>query len=102
MEVDWLDRFKSDFSNITIDLLSSRLNDSSPISNSLKLKIADTLFRHDFIHEEALHTKCKVLSETGKMGLAKSFYDNFCKEYRNLLGTGYKYSLMQVIQGENL
>jgi DNA-binding SARP family transcriptional activator len=100
-EVDWIDRFKSDFSNLTIDTLSSLLTTDSGISNDLKLKISETLFQHDFINEDALHVKCKILSESGKVGLAKNFYDNYCKEYHNLLGTSYKYSLSEVLRGKN-
>jgi len=101
-EIDWIDRFKSDFSNLTIDTLNSLLVSRKDLSNSLKFRIAETLFQHDFINEDALHIKCMVLSESGKMGLAKSFYDSYCKDYYNLLGTKYKFSLSQVIDGENL
>lgn len=98
-EIDWIDRFKSDFSNLTIDTLSALLTTEEGLDSNLKYRMADTLFQHDFINEVALHTKCKTLSESGKMGLAKAFYDNYCKEYYNLLGTKYKYSLSEVING---
>lgn len=98
-EIDWIDRFKSDFSNLTIDTLSALLSTEEGLDSNLKYRMADTLFQHDFINEVALHTKCKTLSESGKMGLAKAFYDNYCKEYYNLLGTKYKYSLSEVING---
>lgn len=100
-EIDWIDKFKSDFSNLTIDTLSSLLTSQENLSTNLKLRVVETLFQHDFINEDALHVKCKTLSESGKMGLAKSFYDNYCKEYYNLLGTKYKYSLAEVIKGDN-
>lgn len=99
-EIDWIDRFKSDFSNLTIDTLSSLLTSQSSLSNNLKLRIAETLFQHDFVNEDALYIKCKILSESGKMGLAKSFYDSYCREYYNLLGTEYKYSLADVVNGK--
>ncbi|NDV60347.1 hypothetical protein [Bacteroides sp. 519] len=100
-EIDWIDRFKSDFSNLTIDTLSDLLISQENLSANLKFRIAETLFQHDFINEDALHIKCKILSESGKMGLAKTFYDNYCREYYNLLGTKYKYSLAEVINGNN-
>lgn len=102
MEIEWIDRFKSDFSNLTIDTLSELLTSEDNLSADLKFRIAETLFQHDFINEEALHIKCKILSESGKMGLAKTFYDNYCREYFNLLGTKYKYSLTEVIEGKHL
>jgi hypothetical protein len=101
-EIDWIDKFKSDFSNLTIDTLSSLLISRDNLSNNLKLRIAETLFQHDFINENALHIKCKILSESGKMGLAKAFYDSYCREYFNLLGTEYKYSLTNVVNGKNI
>lgn len=97
-ETDWTDNFKSDFSNLTIDVLTDILqNDKYQLDDDMKLKIADTIFLHDFINEEALYLKCSILFNSGKKGIAKSIYDNFCKEYLNLLGEPYKYSLTDVI-----
>ena len=98
-EIDWIDKFKSNFSDLTIDTLSLLLTEKNNISNTMKLRIADTLFQHDYINEEALHTKCIILSESGKMGLAKTCYDNYCREYSNLLGEEYKYSLSEILKG---
>lgn len=98
-EIDWIDKFKSNFSDLTIDTLSLLLTEDRNIRNTLKLKIADTLFQHDYINEEALHTKCILLVEAGKMGLAKACYDNYCREYSNLLGEEYKYSLSDILKG---
>ncbi|WP_321335446.1 hypothetical protein [uncultured Bacteroides sp.] len=95
-EIDWIDKFKSDFSNMTIDTLCSLLRKENT-SNDFKLKIADTIFQHDYINEEALCIKCSILCESGKKGLAKNLYDNFCKEYLNSLGTEYRHSLSDVI-----
>jgi DNA-binding transcriptional activator of the SARP family len=102
-EADWVDGFKSDFSNMTIDVLTelSRSN-YHRLTDDLKLKIADTLFLHDFINEEALYLKCSIYFSSGKKGIAKTVYDNFSKEYFNLLGTKYKYSLTDVINRKNV
>lgn len=100
VENDWIDAFKNDFSNDTIDLLS-RLLKQEDLSDILKLQIADTLFQHDYINEEALCMKCRILCQQGKKGLAKTVYDTFCKEYMASLGTPYKYSLMEIIDEQN-
>ena len=100
MEIDWIDAFKNDFSNSTIDLLC-RLLKREDLSETLKLKIADTLFQHDYINEEALCVKCRILCQQGKKGLAKTVYDTFCKEYAASLGTEYKFSLMEIIDEQN-
>ncbi len=102
LETDWVDGFKSDFSSQTIDILTNLLNDTgSDLDDSLKSRVADTLFLHDYINEDALYTKLTILYKSGKKGLAKNIYDNFRKEYRNLLDTDYEYSLSDVIHGKN-
>ncbi len=95
-EIDWIDPFKNDFSNTTIDLLS-RLLKQEELSDAFRLKIADTLFQHDYINEEALQIKCSILCRQGKKGLAKTVYDSFCKEYTASLGTEYPVALMDLI-----
>ncbi len=102
-EADWVDGFKSDFSNMTIDILTELSQSNyNKLTDDLKLKIADTLFLHDFINEEALYLKCSIFFNSGKKGIAKTIYDNFSKEYFNLLGTKYKYSLTDVVERKNL
>lgn len=97
-EAEWVDSFKSDFSSQTIDMLSGLINDKECNFNAdFQLRIADTIFLHDYINEEALYIKCSILCNSGKRGLAKNIYDNFCKEYRNLLDVDYKLSLSDVI-----
>lgn len=99
MEIDWIDTFKNEFSNNTIDLLY-RLLKRDDLSETLRLKIADIMFQHDYINEEALCVKCRILCQQGKKGLAKTVYDTFCKEYSSSMGTDYKYSLMEIIEGK--
>jgi DNA-binding SARP family transcriptional activator len=99
MEVDWIDTFKNDFANTAIDFLC-RILKKNDLADSLKLKIADTLFQYDFLSEEALQIKCSVLYQQSKIGLAKTVYDTFCNLYRSSLGTDYQYSFMQVIEPE--
>lgn len=98
-EIDWVDKFKSDFSNQTIDTLTILMKKEN-LDNNLRIKIIDTILQHDYINEEALQAKCIILCQSGKMGLAKNIYDNFCKEYANTLGTPYKRTLTELIEGE--
>lgn len=95
---DWLDKFKSNYSNNAIDILNSLLlRKEYAKDDDLRLQITDTIFLYDSLNEEALGIKCLILYNSGKKGLAKSTYDNFTKEYHSLLGEDYKYSLSQVI-----
>lgn len=97
-QADWLDSFKSDYSDITLDLLHSLLQ-KKEIENKedIQLLIADTIFLHDIFNEEALKVKCSILYRKDKRSIAKSTYDNFCKQYKLLLGTDYKVSFSTIV-----
>lgn len=96
VELDYVDNFKSSFSNDTLDLLSGLIQ-KPELSNSLKLKIADTLFQHDFINEDALRIKCQILHAQGRTGVAQTVYKSFCKEYKSIVGSDYPVSLTDII-----
>lgn len=96
MEQDWVDDFKNEFSTLTIDFLTKQLQ-RKDLTNETLLKICDTVFQHDFLNEDALKVKCRVLYGQGKVGLAKSAYDSFCKEYTSSLGMEYPTSLKQIV-----
>ena len=87
-ELDWIDDFKSAFSLSAIDFLSRQLS-RTDLSDRTLLKAADTILQHDFLNEEALKAKIRILVRQSKSGLAKNIYDNFCKEYRKSLGIDY-------------
>lgn len=99
IETDWVDIFKNEFSDKIIDLLTELLG-KTDISDALKFRIADVLFQHDFLNEEALYAKCRILCNQGKKGLAKTVYNTFCKEYQKQLGIVYPYSIHDIIKDE--
>ena len=96
-QIDWIDKFKSDYTNLAIDFLN-RLLQEEDTDDATKLQLTDVIFLYDSLNEDALNTKCYILYNSGKKGLTKSTYDNFCKEYYSLLGEKYKYSLAQIIE----
>ncbi|GHU74394.1 hypothetical protein FACS189413_19140 [Bacteroidia bacterium] len=99
MQIEWADQFKSDFSNDLIDLLLSLIqNQELKLTDAVLLDIANVLFIHDPLNEDALKLKCKLLVKMGKNGLAKNTYTAFIKEYKNWFGTEYKDSFDQVIK----
>jgi len=101
-EMEWVDSFKSDFSNQIIDILTELSQNIEYVSNdAVKLKIAEILFLHDYLNEEALHLKCSVFINYGKKGIAKNIYETFCKEYLSLLGVKYNWSFSDVINRKN-
>jgi len=95
-ELDWIDSFKSSFSSSAIDFLSRQLS-RSDLSDRILLKAADTILQHDFLNEDALKAKVRILVRQSKPGLAKTIYDNFCKEYRKSLGIDYGVSFKELI-----
>ena len=97
-QADWIDNFKSDYSDITLDLLHSLLQKKEfEDKEDIQLLIADTIFLHDIFNEEALRVKCSILYKKDKRSIAKSTYDNFCKQYKSLLGTDYKISFSTIV-----
>ena len=95
-ELDWIDDFKSAFSLSATDFLSRQLP-RTDLSDRTLLKAADTILQHDFLNEEALWAKIRLLVRHSKPGLAKTIYDNFCKEYRKSLGIEYGVPFKELI-----
>jgi two-component SAPR family response regulator len=96
IQFEWVDDFKTHFSNTVIDTLTTILNnDKNTLCESpdIQLKIADALLKIDSINEEAIGIKCKLLVKMGKKGLAKITFDTFNKEYKILMGEPYSGSI---------
>ena len=99
LQVEWVDGFKSDFSNKLIDLLL-HIVDKSPeyaLDQTMLINIADAIFVHDSLNEDALRIKCRILVQMGKNGLAQRTYHSFTKEYQAIFDADFEYSLDQII-----
>ena len=96
-ELDWIDEYKSAFSNATIDFLCRQLQ-REDLSDKTLLQAANTIFQHDFLNEDALQAKVRILCKESKPGLAKTIYDNFCKDYRKSLGIDYTVPFKDIIE----
>jgi two-component SAPR family response regulator len=99
LQTEWIDTFKSNFSNRLIDLLLETLANAATLklSQSLMIEIADAIFVHDSLNEDALKIKCTLLIGMGKNGLAQKTYTSFVKEYRSLFGADFEYTFEQII-----
>ncbi|SDH47166.1 Kelch repeat-containing protein [Bacteroides ovatus] len=103
LRFDWLDDFKADYSNVSIDWLDNLLAIEEEKRNvPMILRIADTMFLHDPLNEKALSAKCRILYASDKKGLAKKAYDNFAKEYKEMLGEEYKTPFGDLISREGV
>ncbi|GHT70416.1 hypothetical protein FACS1894155_02820 [Bacteroidia bacterium] len=99
MQVEWADAFKSDFSNDLIDLFLQLIQQKEiAFSDSMYIDIANAIFIHDPLNEDALKLKCTALVKMGKNGLARNAYTVFLKEYKVWFGADYKYSFDQIIE----
>ena len=96
IELDWVDSFKSDFSNRTIDFLTKQM-ERDDLPEDVLINAADTVFQHDYLNQEALKYKCRMLCKQGKSGLSKATYDNFCKEYKESIGDAFPISFKDII-----
>ena len=95
--LDWLDDFKEAYSSYSIDLLKNLLEtEGSRNHQDMIIRIADIMFLHDPLNEEALTAKCAVLSAQGKKGIARNVYDRFCKEYKDSMGEDYKIPFAEI------
>lgn len=88
---DWLDNFKDAFSSSSIDLLRNLLEfEMQRGRQEMVIRLTDIIFLHDPLNEEALSTRCTVLSAQGKKGIAHNVYERFCREYREAMGEDYQ------------
>ncbi len=101
VQIDWLDEFKADFSNMVLDTLFD-FSILPEIKNNFQLlnDIAECILKFDTINEDAITIKCITLCKLGKKGLAKISYDNFSREYQNLLGTPYPLQFNEIIESK--
>ena len=97
MESEWLDEYRSYFSNLTIDFLCKQLR-REDLSDAALLRAANTIFQHDFLNEDALRAKVRILYRQNKPGLAKDVYDSFCKEYVKSLGIDYEIPIKDLLK----
>lgn len=89
-DYSWLDSFKYE---ITYEIIDTYLH----YANSVKiaddpeflLLVTRQIFHFDPVNEEAMSIRCKALSYLGKHSLAKSTYENFCKEYKYIYGENF-------------
>jgi two-component SAPR family response regulator len=99
LQTEWVDSFKSDLSNRLIDLLLDLVARPSglELSPAVRMNIADAIFVHDSLNEDALKIKCTLLVQMGKNNLAQKVYSSFIKEYHFLFGVDFKYTFEQII-----
>lgn len=92
---DFFDVFKSEYTNTMIDKLNLLLDNVQDLHK--KERIVDCILIFDSTDENAVKIKCKCLVENGHIGMAKVIYNNFIRDYNNLLGVEYNLSFESFI-----
>ncbi|MCF8378464.1 MAG: hypothetical protein K9H49_02735 [Bacteroidales bacterium] len=87
LSYEWLDSYKGQLSDKMVDTLINYAGRLDPnINSALIIQICDSVFNFDTVNEEAVVLKCRAQSLVGKHSIAKSTYENFCREYLMLYG----------------
>ena len=99
LQSEWMDAFKSQFANETIDRLNSLFTENIAKDNlNLRYHLAESILVFDPLNDEAFSIKCAVLYHLGKKGTAKNLYDSFCREYKHVLGVDYVVSFNDIVK----
>jgi DNA-binding SARP family transcriptional activator len=98
IEYPWLDPIKSEISNEIVDISLEYASQVRIEDNpELMIKLANCIFSFDSVNEEAMIIKCKSLAHLGKHSLAKSAFEIFLKEFKNLYGEEFKKNFHTVL-----
>jgi two-component SAPR family response regulator len=85
-ELEWLDHYKTIYSNTIIEfLLSLRTHPEVKNDLPLLLNIAEIVLIQDSLEETAIKLKCGILFKLGKMKQALQYYNKYVEEYSEIL-----------------
>ncbi len=91
MQFEWTDRFKADYADRFILLLSRiRDNGSAAFSPQTRIRLADAILAFDSLDEDAVRVKCRALIRLKRHGIAKNVFNAFTQEYERLMGEKYR------------
>lgn len=98
-QYEWLDDYKSEYTDISLKVLYRLLEFEKQKGNhDYAYRLAETIMQHDKLNEEALITMCKILSSRKMKGPAKNLYDNFCREYKKSYGEDYSIQFADIFK----
>ena len=87
----WLESRKVEFTTRTVDMLSERMQAELGHDDNLAYHIAEIITLHTPLHEEALRTKCIILTRCNMIHLAQSVYTSYARDY--LHATGHQFTI---------
>lgn len=91
MQFEWTDRFKADYADRFI-LLLSRIRDKGSVAFSpqIRIRLADAILAFDSLDEDAVRVKCQALIRLKRHGIAKNVFNAFTQEYERLMDEKYR------------
>lgn len=96
LEDEWVSEFKNEYSSMVLSFLNEQI-DNPGMSESVRIRLADTIMLYDKLNERALKIKCTISHANGNIASAKESYDMFCREYASVIGEEYGVSFKQII-----
>lgn len=88
LNTEWVDSYKSEYSNLLISILLKSVSLPEVESDlNLQLKIANVILLHDNIDEEAIQIKCRALFLLGQKGASKQSFDKYIQDHQRLLNS---------------
>lgn len=96
VQAEWMDQFKADFSAQLLDVLFELMRQTE--DHTLLAKLSDSILKLDPLNDEALRQRCFSLSKLGKKGQALTAYNQFCKDYSNLLGQDFEVDFNELLE----
>ena len=93
LQFEWVDEFKSDYSDGMISLLS-KLRDStqSDINDNIRIELANSILKYDSLDEESIRVKCQALLRLKTYWNSYMTYKQFVKEYKQILDSDFEES----------
>lgn len=87
---EWLDSFKSEYTDLVLSRLSDISRSAAPQGDQpdpeKMVQVADARLKFDSLDEEAVRQKCLALVTMGKAGTAKAVFGHFSEEYGSVMG----------------
>lgn len=98
---EWIDKYKSHYSYILIQVLSDATKQKNIIADTkLLIDICDVILIHDKIDEDAIKLKCKSLYNLGQKGLSKQCFTKFQSDYKQMLLVEPQLSFESIISSD--
>ena len=86
LELEWLDKIKTDYNNAVLDILTPYLENSQHLPKSTLSEILDAVLVIDPLFELAVKEKIALLMKDGKLMSAKKVEGDYRKLYESFYG----------------